>query len=612
MGRKAQVFTPGTFVDTYTSLFAGSFLSQVLFTQALATQKIVAIMGQSNAEGKSDYRDLTDQTLVPSFSAVRLKQQLAVTNSPSSLWDTYATGPTVHRDGASSSNCGGELTLARYLNSVLPGKFDLVKIAVGSSNLNTNWRPGVNWPGSGQPNLCAQAIAYLQAAENELGGKIAAIIWVQGEADATSATDSAAYETNLTALIAAIRAVFPGVPFIFNRLSSTGTQTYNADVRTAQTNVDANVSGTTMVDCDGVAMKVDNLHFTADGYQELFRRFALAVLAALGINVPPVADFSTNLVGSDVTCTNLDTDADGSIASRTWSFGDGATSTAANPTHTYAASGTYQISHTCTDNSGQVSATVVKSVTVVNATWEIDATSSKAFPETAQHWTDLFTNYSLTTLSVPDALWLMQETSGTTFADVMGAFPLTITGSPSLAQAVTGWTKKAWVTTDGNSSMRGRTTSASLPNVTSESMAVLIYVAVTATPATARGLIGFGLATNDVEGRVQTTPAFQARSGSSTSQGGATNISTTVHPVLLVVNRTAGSVKMYTDSEKLNPTLNTGLNGQGLDIGATRNAAAPAAKILCGAMWKTAKAEAFTDVTAKSFLQALAWSPSWT
>jgi xanthomonalisin len=80
-------------------------------------------------------------------------------------------------------------------------------------------------------------------------------------------------------------------------------------------------------------------------------------------NVPPVANFSDSISGLTVNFTDSSTDSDGSIASRSWNFGDGSTSTATSPSHTYAAAGTYSVSLTVTDNGGATN-TKTQSVTV--------------------------------------------------------------------------------------------------------------------------------------------------------------------------------------------------------------------------------------------------------
>ncbi|MBT2144318.1 MULTISPECIES: protease pro-enzyme activation domain-containing protein [unclassified Rhodanobacter] len=80
-------------------------------------------------------------------------------------------------------------------------------------------------------------------------------------------------------------------------------------------------------------------------------------------NVPPVANFSDSASGLTVNFTDSSTDSDGTIASRSWNFGDGSTSTATNPSHTYAAAGTYSVSLTVTDNGGATN-TKTQSVTV--------------------------------------------------------------------------------------------------------------------------------------------------------------------------------------------------------------------------------------------------------
>ena len=45
-------------------------------------------------------------------------------------------------------------------------------------------------------------------------------------------------------------------------------------------------------------------------------------------------------------------DPDGTIASYAWDFGDGGSSTAANPSYTYTSSGTFHVTLTVTDNRG--------------------------------------------------------------------------------------------------------------------------------------------------------------------------------------------------------------------------------------------------------------------
>lgn len=82
-----------------------------------------------------------------------------------------------------------------------------------------------------------------------------------------------------------------------------------------------------------------------------------------GGNAPPVANFSSSVNGLTVQFTDTSTDSDGTIASRSWNFGDGSSSTQANPSKTYAAAGTYPVTLTVTDDDGATN-TKTSSVTV--------------------------------------------------------------------------------------------------------------------------------------------------------------------------------------------------------------------------------------------------------
>ena len=81
-------------------------------------------------------------------------------------------------------------------------------------------------------------------------------------------------------------------------------------------------------------------------------------------NTSPVASFTSTVSGLSVTFdSTASSDPDGTIASRSWTFGDGGTATTVKPDHTYAAAGSYDVTLAVTDNQGGTNQ-VTKSVTV--------------------------------------------------------------------------------------------------------------------------------------------------------------------------------------------------------------------------------------------------------
>ncbi|MEZ4424691.1 MAG: PKD domain-containing protein [Gemmatimonadota bacterium] len=92
-----------------------------------------------------------------------------------------------------------------------------------------------------------------------------------------------------------------------------------------------------------------------------------AVTVNVPANIPPVASYTFSCTGT--TCAfdgTGSTDADGTIASYAWDFGDGNTGSGATVSHSYAGPGTYTVTLTVTDNGGAIG-TQSQTVTVAAA-----------------------------------------------------------------------------------------------------------------------------------------------------------------------------------------------------------------------------------------------------
>ncbi|WP_313912611.1 proprotein convertase P-domain-containing protein [Tahibacter sp.] len=110
-----------------------------------------------------------------------------------------------------------------------------------------------------------------------------------------------------------------------------------------------------------------------------------------GGNVPPTANFSFVVNALTVNFTDGSSDSDGSVASRSWAFGDGTTSTATNPSKTYGASGPYNVVLTVTDNNGATNSVtkqvVVGSVAGNTLTNGVPVTGISGAVNSEQTWT---------------------------------------------------------------------------------------------------------------------------------------------------------------------------------------------------------------------------------
>ena len=84
--------------------------------------------------------------------------------------------------------------------------------------------------------------------------------------------------------------------------------------------------------------------------------------SAVDPDAPPKAAFNVAKNGLTINLTSTSTDDD-AVVSHAWDFGDGGTSSQADPSHVYDAAGTYDVKLTVTDGSGQTDS-VTKSVSV--------------------------------------------------------------------------------------------------------------------------------------------------------------------------------------------------------------------------------------------------------
>jgi PKD repeat protein len=121
------------------------------------------------------------------------------------------------------------------------------------------------------------------------------------------------------------------------------------------------------------------------------------IAAGGGTNQPPTAVASANPTsGTAPLAVNFSSagssDSDGDIAAYAWNFGDGGTSSSANPSHTYSAAGNYSAMLMVTDNLGATGSSTV-SVSVSSSPTPIAAPSNLQAAVTARHrisltWTD--------------------------------------------------------------------------------------------------------------------------------------------------------------------------------------------------------------------------------
>jgi PKD repeat protein len=118
-------------------------------------------------------------------------------------------------------------------------------------------------------------------------------------------------------------------------------------------------------------------------------------------NTAPTAGFTYECSNLACTFTDQSSDADGTIASRSWDFGDGSSGTAAIQTHTYAQAGDYDVTVEATDDGGLTNTSAAQTVTVTAGS----ASSQASFDVTCTGLTCALDNTSNFTGAVSTFEW---------------------------------------------------------------------------------------------------------------------------------------------------------------------------------------------------------------
>jgi Carbohydrate esterase, sialic acid-specific acetylesterase len=251
--------------------FALGLLGGALFAQPvpLPTKEnfhLFLLVGQSNMAGRGV---VAPPDKIPSPRVLMLNE--------AGEW-VPAVDP-MHFDKPAVVGVGLGRTFAAVVAEASPGvTIGLIPCAVGGSPIDA-WKPGAFYAETKtHPWDDAMRRAKLALPAGTLKG----ILWHQGESDSKPVLASG-YEAKLIDLIARFRTELnaPNVPFIAGQMGRFEGAPWNENqtlVDQATRELSAKLPHTAYVSAEGLKDKGDKIHFDADGFRELGRRYAEAYL----------------------------------------------------------------------------------------------------------------------------------------------------------------------------------------------------------------------------------------------------------------------------------------------------------------------------------------------
>lgn len=189
----------------------------------------------------------------------------------------------IHFDKPGAAGVGLGRTFGIEIAQANPGvTIGLIPCAVGGSPIDV-WRPGEYYePTKSHPwdDAIRRAKVALRA------GTLKGILWHQGESDSKPEL-APAYDAKLHDLIARLRRELnaPAVPFIAGQMGKFAGIPWDAartQVDQMHRNLPARVPHTAYVSAEGLNHKDDKVHFDAESYRTLGRRYAEAYLKLIG------------------------------------------------------------------------------------------------------------------------------------------------------------------------------------------------------------------------------------------------------------------------------------------------------------------------------------------
>lgn len=174
---------------------------------------------------------------------------------------------------------GPEVNFAHQLARVFPkDRITLIKVAAGGTPI-TQWMPGTR-------NYRA-ILTQVQHALGFSNNRVDAILWMQGESDATTPHRANRYDGDLKRIISQLRSDLRSPHSLFmigevNPLAQRFPHVHT--VRAKQRLVHNQVPNTQLIPTGGLSKNSDQLHYDTNGQLQLGNRFASAYFRARQIN----------------------------------------------------------------------------------------------------------------------------------------------------------------------------------------------------------------------------------------------------------------------------------------------------------------------------------------